>query len=253
MFIRMVVTGEGKTDMGICNNQAQVCSGADYDIGPVTLLLIKLLERYLPVWNADVIDYDHPELIVTFAYREFLSEKAKRRKLIRPGKNGVEKGFVVHAQRAAELALFAIDQEHQIAAYFHDTDGTRHELQNDPQRRRHLVDAINAGFRAAEFSECGVPVVPKPTSEAWFLCAIKKDPYQHCEDFETQLSGNVRSPERSPKICLAEALGDPDYGREKLCEIARSIEIERLDMPSFNDLRTDMKRAITFICGQVNE
>ena len=48
MFIRMVVTGEGKTDMGICNNQAQVCSGADYDIGPVTLLLIKLLERHLP-------------------------------------------------------------------------------------------------------------------------------------------------------------------------------------------------------------
>ncbi len=48
MFCKMVVTGEGKSDMGMCNNQALVCSGADYDIGPVTLLLIKLLERHLP-------------------------------------------------------------------------------------------------------------------------------------------------------------------------------------------------------------
>jgi hypothetical protein len=253
MFCRMVVTGEGKSDMGICHNQAQVCSGADYDIGPVTLLLIKLLERHLPAWNADVIDCDHPELVVSFTYRGFLSEKAKQRKLIRPGKNGVEKGFVVHAQRAAELAFYAIDQEHQIAAYFHDTDGTRQELRNDPQRRRHLVDAINAGFRAAEFSECGVPVVPKPTSEAWFLCAIKKDPYQHCEALEVELSGNVRSLQRSPKSCLAEALGEPEYGREELCEIARSIDIARLDMPSFNELRADLKNAINAICGQVNE
>jgi hypothetical protein len=212
MFSRIVVTGEGKSDMGICHNQAQVCSGADYDIGPVTLLLIKLLERHLPAWNADMLDFSHPE-----------------------------------------LAFYAIDQGHQIAAYFHDTDGTRQELQDEPQRRRHLVNAIHAGFRAAEFSECGLPVVPKPTSEAWFLCAVKAEPYQHCEALETELSGNVRSPERSPKISLAEALGDPEYGREQLCEIARSIEIERLDMPSFNELRTDMKRAITVICGKVNE
>ena len=163
------------------------------------------------------------------------------------------KGFIEHAQRAEVLASYAKATEHQIAAYFHDTDGTRQELQDDPQRRKHLVDAVHEGFRAAEFSECGVPVVPKPTSEAWFLCAIKKDHYQHCEALETELSGNIRSPERSPKIRLAEALGDSEYGREELCEIARSIEIDKLDMPSFNELRTDMKRAITFICDQINE
>jgi hypothetical protein len=192
-------------------------------------------------------------LVVSFAYREFLSEKAKQRKLIRPGKNGVEKGFVVHAQRAAELAFYAIDQGYQIAAYFHDTDGTRQELQDDPQRRRYLVNAINAGFSAAEFSDCGLSVVPKPTSEAWFLCAVKTDPYQHCEALETQLSGNIRSPGRSPKIRLAEALGIPEYGREELCKIACSIEIEMLDMPGFNELPTDIKKAISVICGTVSE
>lgn len=252
MFSRIVVTGEGKSDMGICHNQAQVCSGADYDIGPVTLLLIKLLERHLPAWNADQLDFDHPQSWVTFIYRNWFNEQAKAKRLIRPNKN-VCKGFIEHAQRAEALASYAKAAECQIAAYFHDTDGTREELHDDPQRRGHLVDAIHAGFRAAEFSECGVPVVPKPTSEAWFLCAVKTDPYQHCEALETELSGNVRSPERSPKICLGEALGNPEYGREELCNIARSIEIERLDMPSFNELRTDMKRTITVLCGQVNE
>ena len=62
--------------------------------------------------------------------------------------------------------------------------------------------------------------------------------------------GNIRSPERSPKILLGDALGNPDYDREILCEIARSIDIDRLDMPSFNELREGIRRAITFICGQ---
>ncbi len=71
MFCKMVVTGEGKSDMGICHNQAQVCSGADYDIGPVTLLLVKLLERHLPEWNVDQLDFSDPKSWVTLALRTF--------------------------------------------------------------------------------------------------------------------------------------------------------------------------------------
>ena len=252
MFCKMVVTGEGKTDMGICNNQAQVCSGVDYDIGPVALLLIKLLEKHLPQRNADLLDFNHPESFVTFIYRNWFNDQPKAKNRVRQSKK-IRKGFAEHARKSEALASYAKENCHQIAAYFHDTDGTRQELQDDPQRRRHLVDAINEGFRAAKFSECGVPVVPKPTSEAWFLCALKKDHYQHCEALETQLSGNIRSRGRSPKIRLAEALGDREYGREGLCEVALSIDIDRFNMPSFNELRTDMKRAITFICDQVNE
>ncbi len=250
MFSKMVVSGEGPTDMGRCNNQAPVCSGAAYDIGPVTLLLVKLLENNLPEWNANQLDFDHPEQLVTFVYRAHLSGKAKQRRLIRPAKNGVEKGFMIHAQRAAELAFYARENGHQIAAYFHDTDGTQQELRDDPQRREKLVNAIHKGFRAAKFSENGVPVVPKPTSEAWLLCAVKTEAYQHCAALETQLSGNVRSPERSPKILLGKALEDAEYDRERLCDVARSISIERLDMPSFNELREDMQRAIVSLCGQ---
>ena len=252
MFSSMVVTGEGPTDMGICNNQAQVCLGADYDIGPVTLLLVKLLERHLPAWNADQLDCDHPESFVTFIYRNWFNDQPKAKNRVWLSKK-VRQNFAEHAPKAEALAIYAKENCHQIAAYFHDTDGTLKELEDDPQRRTNLVNAINAGFRAAEFSECGVPVVPKPTSEAWFLCAVKAEPYQHCGSLETNLSGNVRSPERSPKRCLSEALGNSEYGREELCEKARSIEIERLDIPSFNELRTDMKRAIRSVCGQVNE
>ncbi len=48
-------------------------------------------------------------------------------------------------------------------------------------------------------------------------------------------------------------LGDAEYDRVKLCEIAKLVEIDRLDMPSFNELRIAIKKAIISVCGQVNE
>ena len=90
MFCKMVVTGEGKSDIGICHNQAALCSGADYDIGPVAFLLVKLLERHLPEWNADQLDFSYPESWVTFIYRDWFNEKTKAKSLIRQAKKCVK-------------------------------------------------------------------------------------------------------------------------------------------------------------------
>lgn len=251
MFERIIVTGEGPTDMGCCENQSEVCTDNDYQIGPVAILMSRLLERYLPNWNADQLEFDNPESFTTFIYRAWFDHLTKGKKpgTIRPSKR-VKKMFIVHAQRAKAMGDYAKHNGFQMAVYFHDTDGTRSD---DPHRWEYLVDAINAGFLAAEFSECGVAVVPQPTSEAWFLCACKAEPYQHCNKLEEELSGNDRSPKNAPKKVLAEALGVQELDRDKLCEIARQIEIDKIDMKSFNAVQESLCQAITTICGQVRD
>jgi len=253
MFERLLVTGEGPTDMGCCKNQSEVCTGEDYQTGPVGILMSKFLERYLPEWNAEQLEFHNPESFTTFIYRSWFDHLTKEKQLIRPSKKGVKKGFIEHAQRAAALGDYAKLNAFQIAAYFHDTDGTRSEQRDDPHRRENLVKAINEGFRAVDFFECGIAVVPKPTSEAWLLCMCKAVPYQHCNKLEDELSGNDRSPQRAPKKLLAEALNVEELDREILCKIARQVDIERIDMNSFNAVRQSLRQAIKTICGKVRD
>jgi hypothetical protein len=92
--------------------------------------------------------------------------------------------------------------------------------------------------------------VPKPTSEAWFICATKPHPYQHCGQLEDELSGNDRSPERAPKTVLGQHLQNPDYTRHDLNELVGLLDVTRIDMPSFNAVRKQVTTAITAVCGQ---
>ena len=48
-------------------------------------------------------------------------------------------------------------------------------------------------------------MIPKPKSEAWLICALKRDPYQVCERLEAR-SGNDQSP-NSLKRELEQLLG----------------------------------------------
>jgi hypothetical protein len=236
-----VVTGEGVTDMGSCRNQQAICSGTDFEIGAVAQLLFKLIYQHLPEWNADQLDQAHPTNHLTFVSGAWLGQSSKGRRRIRPSKD-VKKEFLEHAQRAEALAQYAIAHQHEIAAYFHDTDGTRSDKQD---RRECLRQAIMAGFRAAEFGDKGLAMIPKPTSEAWFICGVKATPYQHCTQLEDELSGNDRSPERAPKVRLGEHLGNPNYTRQDLNALVEQLDVTRIDMPSFNELREQVKTAIT--------
>ena len=40
-----VLSGEGPTDLGSCNNAQGKCSGDDFDIGPMTVLIEQLVEH----------------------------------------------------------------------------------------------------------------------------------------------------------------------------------------------------------------
>lgn len=252
MLHKIMMTGEGPTDMGACNNDQAICSEAQLDAGPIARLLFKTIRQYLPDWNADNLEQGNPAVHMTLINEAWLKSKCKEKKrgLIRPSK-GVAKGMIVHAQRAQVLAEYAHSNDHQMAAYFHDTDGTRSQLADMPDRQEKLTQAIKAGFRAAQFEDQGLALVPKPTSEAWLICGIKETPYQHCEALETTLSGNDHSPSRAPKAMLGEMIGNPDYTRSDLNDLVDQLDVASIDMPSFNALREQIQTAIRVVCGTV--
>lgn len=91
---------------------------------------------------------------------------------------------------------------------------------------------------------CGVAMLAKPKSEAWLLCALRPPAYQHCAALEDE-PGNDASP-RSLKIQLMEALGveaDPTPAVLERLD-AGEIDAIRIDMPSFNQLRRELRAAL---------
>ncbi|HEX05203.1 MAG TPA: hypothetical protein ENH10_08645, partial [Bacteroidetes bacterium] len=93
--------------------------------------------------------------------------------------------------RALAIAAQALARETKdlvIAVLFRDADGTHSSGRGLWENKR---DSIVRGFDKEGFSS-GVPMVPKPKSEAWLLCAVKSTPYQHCKTLENE-SGNDNS------------------------------------------------------------
>ena len=249
MLQNLLVFGEGPTDMGRSLHAQPYAQGNDLEVGPLLRLVHRLLLRHLPDWNADLFDEQQEQAIpsVLVAKAEMSNQtKASRIKL--PSKN-TKSGYLIHSKRAAVLGELSQQvgsaTEAQLAIYFHDTDGTRGE----PHDPHDLVQAVNEGFRATNFAGQGIAMIPQPTSEAWLICACKPDAYQHCALLETQLSGNDRSPERAPKQVLGQHLGKPDYHRGDLWPVVEDIDLDRLDMPTFNQFRSDIKQGILKVCG----
>lgn len=245
MLTNLLVTGEGPTDMGVPNNQQNICTGNNYNIGAMAIIAIRVLQHYLPDWNNDNLDFDDPESWITYIGGNRLAELAKNKQIFKPSKK-LAKGFIEHAHRAAVMAKYAYDNEHQLGIYFHDAD-------KEPTSK--FIDAITLGANSLDDSADYPPIVamiPKPTSEAWFICAKKESPYTHCAQLEKDLSGNdSASPQNSPKRILASLLSVDDCTTPIQLDLARECNIEQIDMPSFNQFKNDLCQAITTICGDV--
>ena len=99
-----------------------------------------------------------------------------------------------------------------------------------------------AGFQAEAF-EFGVPMIPKPKSEAWLLCAVKANPYQHCNLLESE-SGNDRG--MNPlKDQLGVALAAENSTQQiNQRVISGEIDAQRIDMDSFNEFKNALRDAV---------
>ncbi|MDQ7016882.1 MAG: hypothetical protein Q9N68_10960 [Gammaproteobacteria bacterium] len=240
----LLLSGEGVGDIGGKNN------AAEFMAGPMAVMVDHLLGRlqgyefsYLDLNNESVEYVSETEL--TQGAQEL---KAHRKSPSLPGrKNRSETLYYrrnarVFAIRAKEKAAECNDQV--VAVLFRDADGTASAGRGDWQAK---WDSMLAGFDDEGFSY-GVPMIPKPKSEAWLLCALSKD-YQHCDALESE-SGNDNAP-HSLKTQLARVLAG-EVSAQGIADRVRehNIDVCRIDMPSFNQFKCRLTDVVRSIVGR---
>ena len=131
------------------------------------------------------------------------------------------------------------EMKEMIPVLFQDTDNRASSGRGEWQ---HKWESILNGFQI-EKVETGVPMLSKPKSEAWLLCALRQE-YQHCESLENE-SGNDNSP-NNLKQQLETYLGQP-VTRELLNDKIdqRKIDVHQIvDMPSLNAFKQRLNEVL---------
>jgi hypothetical protein len=242
----LLLSGEGPTDLGAATADAPVCEGDAFLHGPMALIVDQVVEKQL---GYSVLDVGSCGFVSERVLGQRAAElKAIKKALRLPGsKQAKETRYFFNSARIlARMALEVADQREDevVAVLFRDADGTASAGRGLwADKRASMLD----GFDEEGFGS-GVPMIPKPKSEAWVLCALKRNPYRGCPALEER-SGNDASP-RALKKQLAQILGKADV-REALCEMVaeRKIDIERIDMPSFAAFRSRLEAVVWRVAG----
>lgn len=242
--MKLLLSGEGPSDFGSCAYPLGECIGADFQHGPMTRLLIALLEHLNP-WGYSLTDVPDSLHYVSKADLEVLTKARQnpRKMRLRSKEAGAEtRYFFDNAKslgtRAMQLASELSDGV--IAIFFRDVDGTH----KHPGQWADKVKSVQDGFVAAEF-QLGVPMLPKPKSEAWLLCIATGQPGNSCVALEA-LPGNDDSP-NSAKKQLDAALGEHLNAADLAAwvDAQQAIDFIRLrTMPSFASFEDSLKAAI---------
>ena len=233
----LMLSGEGKSDMG---RMMPSVSGIVYEPGPMAWMVDRLTEKRL---GYSLLEQPQDTECVKFVSERELTEQDRPGPMLMRGlKRGRETGlFTRNAQVLGRLAknLGRNRQEDVIAVLFRDADKTNACNADTWEEKR---QSIENGFALAEFSN-GVPMVPRPKSEAWLLCALKNPPYQHCNALE-EAPGNDDSP-RSLKKQLAAVMGNDPTAQEQADWVrAGRIDPECIEMPSFAAFRKALDSAL---------
>jgi len=238
----LLLSGEGSGDIGVCNPSTQSCNRNGFSEGPMTLIIDQLVESFLGY------EMSHLETErVSYVSKAYLVDNKlapiKKSMALKGKKKAAETKYYFENARVLASAAKAKSIEvgdKVVAILFRDSDGTASAGRgNWADKRKSMIE----GFRAEAF-DLGVAMVPKPKSEAWLLCATKINPYQHCAALENE-SGNDDSGRPSLKDQLSAVLeGSSDTENLNQLVIDRIIDIQQIDMPSFNTFKIDLQRAV---------
>ena len=235
----LLLSGEGISDMGRCEGN-EICEPPLFQAGAMAIMVDQLVEI------AQGYEFSHLDnQSVSYVSEKFLADQ----KMPVMGKNMALRGkkrppeTMYYFQNARALATIAKELNSQvndtvIAVLFRDADGSASAERGNWQDK---YDSMNHGFTVEQY-EFGVAMIPNTKSEAWLLCAVKND-YQHCDNLEG-IKGNDDSP-NSLKSQLATALN----GKTSAIELAelvkdKAVDVERIDMNSFNQFRQDLQHAV---------
>lgn len=230
----ILVSGEGPTDMGQCSGESPTGEAA-FTPGPMAWLVDQIGEV------SEGYSFLASDLMCCVSEQTL----ARRSKALSPPslpgrKRGKETAYYFRNARALALTageLAVTSRQAVVAVLFRDADGTQSAGRGDWQAK---WDSMIKGFDYEHFAG-GVPMIPKPKSEAWMLCALKTaQPYQHCEALEFE-SGNDKAP-RSLKAQLADALGEKPSAAG-LAELVRSgrVDAGKIEMPSFTAFKVRLE------------
>jgi hypothetical protein len=233
----LLLSGEGKTDMGVCYPAQEQCAGEQFKAGAMAVIVDQLVEmsqgyEFSHLDNGCVGFVSEAGLV---AQKMKVQKKSMR---LRGEKRPAETQY--YFENARRLAVLAREKSCElgdtvIAVLFRDADGTASAGRGDWRTKR---ESMIWGFAAEEF-EWGVAMIPKPKSEAWLLCALKDNPYQHC----IQLEGATGNDDG--KNPLKEQLTEVLNGHDSVKHIKqmlrdKRIDIEQIDMPSFNEFKREL-------------
>lgn len=240
----LILSGEGPSDIGACKEPIGLCRNGDFQPGPMALLVDQGISERL---NYSVLT-SAPGCVLFVAKRRLAEKTAElkksRRNLSLTGKKrGQETAYYV--KNALAFGLIALEIENEEgdigpAVFFRDTDGTHSTPGADWLNK---CGSILQGFLLAG-NPRGVPMLPKPTSEAWLLCAAQEHPYQNCLQFE-ELPGNQASPNH-PKKILDKAFGTHKNAAELYEWLTDNpLDLDRTSsMPSFCRFRERLNEVL---------
>jgi hypothetical protein len=240
----LLLSGEGATDIGVCNAALSYCDADMFSAGPMALVVDKLVEKTLG-YDFSHIDTER----VTYVSESYLAEhksKPLKKSMTLPGKKrSTETKYYYENARALAIKAKSLSDEkedHVVAVLFRDSDGTASAGRGDWDKKR---ESMLRGFEAENF-HFGIPMIPKPKSEAWLLCATKDNPYQHCSLLENE-SGNDRV-ENSLKSQLSDSLkGDVSLANLIALVQTDMINISRISMPSFDAFVEKLSEIVTLV------
>jgi len=237
-----VVSGEGPSDIGTCENGQGECSGPDFKRGPMAVVIDKLIEAKagFPLATGSmefVSEVRRLEIAKTTLPRSYFLGK----------KRDYEEAYYFKEARA--LAYISKQKANASncpasAILFRDADS------NDRADYETVWKSIDDGFKAEGFEEFGVPMVPKPTSEAWLICALREPPYQHCAKLEVSLSGTGKG-HRPAKAILEQLLSSHGKTIDEVADMFDEGVISpfKIDMPSFDRFRMRLEEVTTRMLG----
>ena len=168
----VLISGEGSTDLGMCDSSG-------FLPGPLAFFVDQWLERRT---GYSLLEFEMFRLISK-------SELKQRSKSLKPfsrrgKKTAAETRFFFNNARAmAQIAIECQQSENVeiLAILFRDSDDeTSCGRGLWQEKHQSMLD----GFTREKFLY-GVPMVPKPISEAWLLSALRER-YQHCDGLENE-------------------------------------------------------------------
>ncbi|MGR7827646.1 hypothetical protein ACU6XK_16485 [Klebsiella aerogenes] len=241
----LVLSGEGSSDLGACQNRQGECTIPDFRYGPMALLVDKEIEKNYQYSPLEV--YQESYIFISkVKLTELMRAKSARKVAFRGKKQPeAERGFFFdNAWMLGEEALRHANarEDAVIAVLFRDCDGNN---QSGLELWRAKLESVRQGFKRSGLGERGVAMIPRPKSEAWMLCAIRNG-YQHCAILEDTLPGNDDAP-NSAKQQLDEAMAHVSSGQDQVNWIREhDLNVTALanEMDSYREFSLDLKRAL---------